>query len=301
MKYFKVIKFDINGGKMRKVIKSQIIENSDEMNEIISSIEKLYDESSTNMLPNNYICDEYYYVKSHRSNVTEGNTTSIGEFTDLVKNWKQGDLDYVVINKPYDESYEISNLTSAFKYLETINELNLVELQNVHRILGKDIFKNNLVAVRGRLKRLNNYVDFSNKRLEYRKYFVDHEQVKNKLENFFLMWNNILDADESVLFAKFVILQTELISIHAFNDGNGRVSRAFAESYLEKLGYVPYTPYSVNQKRSYQEAMGEYSVISLSDKQEAYLYLARFMLSQYENNTNELITSCEKLTESLEK
>lgn len=115
------------------------------------------------------------------------------------------------------------------------------------------------------------------------------------------MWNDIPGNNEGMMLAKFIILQTELISIHAFNDGNGRVSRAFAESYFERQGFVPYTPYSVDHKRSYQEAMGEYSIISLSNKQDAYLFLAEFILDQYEKNTKELITSCEKLVKSLGK
>lgn len=52
------------------------------------------------------------------------------------------------------------------------------------------------------------------------------------------MWNAIPDSNEAVIFAKFTILQTELISIHPFNDGNVRVSRAFAESYFERQGFV---------------------------------------------------------------
>lgn len=51
-------------------------------------------------------------------------------------------------------------------------------------MLGKNIIKNNLMAVRGRLKRSNNYVDFTNKKSNYRKYFIDQEQVKNKLQAF---------------------------------------------------------------------------------------------------------------------
>lgn len=88
---------------MRKIIKSQIIENSKEMETIVNCIVNLFDELTVKLKPNSFICEEYYYVKSHRSNVTEGNTTSTGEFTDLVKNWKQGDQEYVVVNKPYDE------------------------------------------------------------------------------------------------------------------------------------------------------------------------------------------------------
>lgn len=47
--------------------------------------------------------------------------------------------------------------------------------------------------------------------------------------------------------------------------------------------------------------MGEYSILSLSNKQDAYLFLTNFILEQYEKNTKELITSCEKLVKSLEK
>lgn len=46
----------------------------------------------------------------------------------------------------------------------------------------------------------------------------------------------------------------KLIGIHPV-DGNGRVSRAMSESYLESLSFIPHTPYSTNYKQEYQNMM----------------------------------------------
>ena len=59
----------------------------------------------------------YFYVKSHRFSVTEGNTTTVGEFTQLVVEDKKNNSGYVVPKKKYDETYEITNLKKLYDYL----------------------------------------------------------------------------------------------------------------------------------------------------------------------------------------
>lgn len=92
------------------------------------------------------------------------------------------------------------------------------------------------------------------------------------------------------------MLQLELISIHPFNDGNGRTSRALSEDFIEKHGYVPFTPYSTKHKRSYQIAMGNFSLKSLDNIIDAYLDFGKYVLQNYQGNVSDLLNSIDKLT-----
>lgn len=127
------------------------------------------------------------------------------------------------------------------------------------------------------------------------------ESVRRDLGRLFQLWNQLPESSNGDIFAKFIILQIELISIHPFTDGNGRVARAFSESYLESKGFLPYTPYSTDHKRQYQEEMGKYTIISQTSSREAYLFFSGYVFNAYTNNVNEVLTSVELLQNSLEK
>lgn len=286
---------------MCEKIKSISIKDKEQMFLIFNYLKALFDENPTTLTSLDMISDKtlYYYVKSHRSNVTEGNTTNIGEFTEIVMKRKEGDNEYTVPSKPSGETYEIDNLVKAFEYLENNNKYNTTLLQNAHRILGKDIYEKNMDYFRGKLKTNLNCVPFQYHDKRYKKYFVEPKNVKLKLENLFNLWDLLDDDSTSSLFAKYVILQVELIAIHPFIDGNGRVSRALSESYLESHNFIPYTPYSVDYKKEYQTMMAKYSVEALTNLKSAYGIIAKYFLCDYKENVNDLIDSVSKLSKSV--
>ena len=89
---------------------------------------------------------------------------------------------------------------------------------------------------RGKMKTPENYIPFHFDGQLYVKYFSQPESVRRDLGRLFQLWNQLPESSNGDIFAKFIILQIELISIHPFTDGNGRVARAFSESYLESKG-----------------------------------------------------------------
>lgn len=276
-----------------------LINNEQQLNDIFLKIKKVLSKKEFNPIKFNVSnIDMYYYIKSHRSNVTEGNTTNIGEFTELVNHRFNNDNEYVVPNKIHDETLEIDNLKLSYDYLLRNSKVSLNVLQNINSILGKDIYKNNFLAHRGSLKKTNNFVPFTFNGYKYEKYFTKPDKVKETLMEFIDNWNNIVEEDEYCIFAKFIILQIQLISIHPFVDGNGRVSRAISENYIENKGYFPYTPYKEEFKRNYQKMMAEFSVKSIEDLTSAYLILVNYFIDEYENNVNEILTSMDKVLES---
>lgn len=278
-----------------------IITNKEDLESIFILIKSLLSENM--FIPRDFDMNEfdvYYYIKSHRSNVTEGNTTTIGEFTELINHrLYSNDIDYVVPNKVSDETFEIDNLKSAYQFLSENNNVTTSVIQSVHRILGTNIYKNNFCEHRGKLKRKNNFVPFNYKGVSYRKYFTDCNKVKEVLQQFILDWNELDDCDCYGIFSKFMILQIQLISIHPFEDGNGRVSRAISESYIENKGYYPYTPYKNVFKKDYQNMMGEFSVLSINSLSDAYEYITEFFVSKYNENVDEIIASVEKMLKTI--
>lgn len=283
-------------------IDSVILKNYNEMFAIYESLVDLFNRSNVELviLDSEIDTDSYYYIKSHRSSVTEGNTTTEGEFTRLVFEIVNDNTNYVVPKKAHDETYEITNLKKVYDYLQASKQYNRVVLQRAHAIIGEDIYKNDLLIHRGRLKNKNNYVPFYYEGSLYLKYFSKVEHVKNELDNLFSSWKKLADDSPGEIFAKFVILQLEVISIHPFDDGNGRVARGFSESYIESMGFIPYMPYSREYKKVYQDEMGTFSVMSQRSIEDAYIAFATFILKSYQENVEEVIQTIEKLSESMD-
>ncbi len=283
-------------------IRSVTIRDKEQMEIIFSYLKELFDEKLTTLASLDMISDKslYYYVKSHRSNVTEGNTTNVGEFTEIVSHRISGDKEFVVPSKPAGETYEIDNLVKAFEYLEDASKYNLKTLLSIHRILGNNIIKSNLNFYKGKLKPGNNFVPFMYNELKYKKFFIEARDVKSELDKLFNLWNNLEENSPSSVFAKYIILQIELIAIHPFVDGNGRVSRAMSESYIESFNFIPYTPYSTDYKQEYQNMMARYSIEALTDLKSAYGIIATYFLNGYSENVSDLTEAVNKLSKSIQ-
>lgn len=286
---------------MEVKIDSVVLKNSDEFLHVYNSLIDLFNKSEVELfaLNSKINFDAYFFVKSHRSSVTEGNTTSVGEFTQLVIENLNDNNEYIVPKKIHDETYEIVNLKKVYEYLKRTGRFTRRELQRAHSIIGEKIIKNNLMVNRGKLKTQNNFVPFILEGIRYNKVFSKVENVKSELNNLFTYWSELPDDNPTQIFAKYIILQLELISIHPFIDGNGRVARAFSESYFESKGFIPYTPYSSGHKMVYQDNMGYFSVLSQDSIYDAYLLFASFILDSYTSNVEELMTSISDLKRTI--
>lgn len=273
---------------------SQIL-NENNIDSIIGTIVEVYNASSTKLLPSSELTPLYYALKSYRSNVTEGNTTTLGEFTQII----QGDTENIV-GQTQDNLLEIENLWKAYTlvYEMPINEKTML---SCHRILGTNIIKNNLMLSRGKYKRVDNFVSFTNSEQRYIKRFRKSTEVKQDIRKLIKLLEEFTPQSEAEVFAKYLIIHTELISIHPFEDGNGRIARLMSEKYLEEEGYQPYSPFSDSSKKEYQNAMGVFSVISTSSLAKAYQYLASYILSVYLENTSNFNRSYQRFEKILEK
>lgn len=265
-------------------IYSQIIDNTNFL-EIIATIVEVYEKSDIKLKKLSMYDELYFALKSYRSNVTEGNTTTVGEFTEIIQGNKEE-----ITGQTQDNLLEIENLWKAYIYINKL-EINEKTMLSCHRILGTNILKNNLMQSRGKYKKNNNLVTFSYENNRYIKQFRRKETVKKDIQNLLQIIGSFDTNSEAEIFAKYLIIHTEIISIHPFEDGNGRISRLLAETYLERCGFHPYSPYSEGAKKEYQNAMGKFSVISTESISEGYRYLAQYILAEYEDNINSFIES----------
>ena len=144
---------------MQKIIDSVTLHTSEDFIKIYNLLIDLYNTSKVQLFtfPNDFDVFAYFFVKSHRSSVTEGNTTSVGEFTQLVIENYNDNEDYVVPSKIFDETYEIVNLKKVYDFLQRNPSYSRANLQRTHSMIGENIFKNNLLEQRGRLKTKNNH------------------------------------------------------------------------------------------------------------------------------------------------
>ncbi len=230
----------------------------------------------------------YDETKAYRSSVTEGNTTSIGEYTKII----QSNQEIYGLNSKIDEQKELLNLVGVYKKFEFSNNINLNEIQKINYDLGKDILHNNFLEYRGSLKKTNNYIPFKYLNNDYIKRFSEPEVVKEDINIFFKGIQGLLETNSYQIFAKFLIIHNELISIHPFVDGNGRTSRVIAEGYIESKGLVPYTPFSEDEKKEYQLYMGKFSVeASELNLNIAYRNFTKYIISVYSENIKAMLKS----------
>lgn len=241
--------------------------------------------------------DLYHYLKSYRSNVTEGNTTSIGDFTKIVIGEEEE-----IIGETQDNILEIKNLKKAYD-ISMDKKLSVTLMSNIHSILSTQILKNNLYLNGGRYKTINNYVNFKISDNEYvMTTFTDKSKVKSASINLFENIKNLPTNSKYSSFAKSIILHNELISIHPFIDGNGRTSRVLSEYILEQSGYLPYIPHSTEKKRDYQNMMGEFSADTYHNGiMNAYDKFSVKIIINYEENTINFLNSYYKMEQNSNK
>ncbi len=236
--------------------------------------------------------ENYYWLKSYRSNLTEGNTTTDDSFTKIMKNKNSDEL----ISKTFDEQYEIINLRNAYLKFSK-NDLSINHVQNINRVLGVQIFKNNFNEYKGKFRNNSVIIATTINGEQYRVEFSNHLEIKHHLKQLINKYiNTHHNNDMSLIFALNIILHNELINIHPFVDGNGRTTRAVIEIELEKNNIFPYIPFDL-EKREYQQAMSQFSINGQADIIAAYDKFGDYILENYNNNMHKIINKLQEINE----
>ncbi|XP_078349127.1 uncharacterized protein LOC144634056 [Oculina patagonica] len=172
---------------------------------------------------------------------------------------------------------ETVNLMSAYEYLlekikreERASDYGLIEpylLKETHRILMKDINLKEGSTKPGEFSNNPRYTDFKGERYHYPHYPKPKDMV-NAVDSLLDQYNNLFDLctrdqlkdfdDFSYLFKTCAWLLFELLDLHPFSDGNGRLCRILCSYVLSKFTPFPTPVYNVwteSKKDDYKQAL----------------------------------------------
>lgn len=160
---------------------------------------------------------------TYNSNAIEGNTLTLRE-TQIV-------LEGITVGgKTIKEHLEVINheqaillLEDLIKDKEPINEWNI---RNIHGIILKEIDRENAGAYRKENVKIKGAIHVP----------PDYLKINEQMERLLFNYNNWNNYHPII---KASLLHGELVKIHPFIDGNGRVSRLVMNLSLMKNGYLP--------------------------------------------------------------
>ena len=160
--------------------------------------------------------------------------------------------------------------------------------------LHRDLYKYTGYSYGGKFKNSQNYIEETNENGEKKIRFVPLSPVETPIaiqelcENYNQMVNNEY-CDLLILIPIFIL---DFVSIHPFNDGNGRMSRLLTLLLLYKADYIVGKYISIEKiiedtKDSYYDTL-EKSIISWHNNQNDYSYFVEYYLGIMLNAYKEL-------------
>lgn len=189
------------------------LQKIDDLKEILNK----YPNSTLNFLDDTFKIDFIY-----NSNAIEGNTLTKQETKTIYEGISVG-------NKKLREIFEVSNHKKAIEYVEQLlvekQDINHYSLCGIHQYILKNIDDDNAGVYR------NIEVSISGARHTP----PHHFEVQALMQDYFDKYQEKKEKIHPVLLAADAHL--EVVRIHPFKDGNGRVSRLLMNYKLLKSGY----------------------------------------------------------------
>lgn len=150
--------------------------------------------------------------------------------------------DKIIIDKPYKDIIETLNLNRALNKYNNIKEYNIASLLDVHREITVDLIEDNYV---GKLRDCDVYITNT-------EFIPYHDsEVEFRLENALYVFRNSKQQLKDIFKLKW-----DIVKIHPFIDGNGRLSRLVMNSLLNHRGY-PRLIIEGRIKSVYYKALGK--------------------------------------------
>lgn len=198
-----------------------------ELISLISEANLKYGEYKSNLknsqFDSRYFLDSIILSESLKSTQIEGTQIS------------QDDMYYLKYMPKTDDNLEIQNLKKVIdysnKYLKESNKIDIIFLNNMHRILLDSVRGNEKEP--GKIRNVQNWIGPKGCTIK-EAIFVPPipEEVPILLENLFEYMNN---AYIDPLFINLAISHAQFETIHAYRDGNGRLGRALIPIQLALL------------------------------------------------------------------
>ena len=156
--------------------------------------------------------------------------------------------------------------------------------QNTILQLHRDLYKYTAYSYGGRFKNSQNYIEEVNEKGEKKIRFTPLSPVETPIaiEDLCKNYNELVNNELCDLLVLIPIFILDFVSIHPFNDGNGRMSRLLTLLLLYKSGYIVGKYISIekiveNTKESYYDTLEQSSVKWHNNKND-YSYFVEYYL-----------------------
>ena len=156
--------------------------------------------------------------------------------------------------------------------------------QNTILQLHRDLYKYTGYSYGGKFKNSQNYIEEENEKGEKRIRFTPLNAVETPIaiEELCKSYNELVNKETCDLLVLIPIFILDFVSIHPFNDGNGRMSRLLTLLLLYKANYLVGKYISIEKiieetKDSYYEAL-EKSSVKWHDNKNDYSYFVEYYL-----------------------
>lgn len=227
----------MKGGYFMRIFDYSKYENYKWDSEILKKISSIYNNKGRlevlllqNSLTFNKLTESAKFESIVGSNTIEGIITTTHRFKQIInekstpKNRSEEEISgYRDTLNIINESYEYIEITSNY-------------ILQIHNILYKNVSGN---SFGGKYKNVQNYISASNERGEMYTLFtpLDPFETPKAVEDICNEYNEAIKKGiTNPLTLTFIFIQ-DFLSIHPFNDGNGRTSRLLTNLFLYKLGY----------------------------------------------------------------
>lgn len=199
----------------------------------------------------------------------EGNKLDLNEVTAVINGKK-------IIGKNHDVK-EVENAIALYDLIHSLNCESEDDYLIAHKVLMKDLIKN-----AGKYRKVNVGIK-SSKGDKVKMVFPEHENVKNLCRDMF----DYISTSKDNSLIKSCIIHYLSVSIHPFEDGNGRLSRFWQSLFLSKnfeiFEFIPLESFIRSSQEDY------YDYLNISQKSDDPTGFVHFMLK----------VICESLSESL--
>ena len=191
---------------------------------------------------------------NYNTNAIEGNSFTYGETVALLM---EG---ITVKGKPFKDAMDIKGHDSAIDIMMSIvkNDRELIEadIRNLHKILLVESYYSPAITSEGletrKLIRIGEYKSSPNHVITSTgatHYYTTPEDTPLRMRELVDWYNNIIKTDDFHPIVLAALFHHRFVSIHPFDDGNGRMTRLLTNLILLKYGY----PISVIKNETKQD------------------------------------------------
>lgn len=196
---------------------------------------------------------------NYNSNNIEGNQLDYGETKALLL------FGITAQGKPLKDHLEVQGHDEAIKYIQEIikQEIPLTEhfIRELHQMILKNPYEVDAITSNGKLVKrkvnIGKYKTHSNHVITKTGepfYFATPEETPAKMHDLISWYKNAMDSKDASPFLIAAEFHYRFVSIHPFDDGNGRLSRILMNFILMQFGLPPVV-IKAEKKEEYYSAL----------------------------------------------